>query len=677
MRFCPSCGAAVAPPEPSEEQRKIVSVLFADLVGFTSTSEQADPEDMREILASYFADTKAVIERYGGVVEKFIGDAVMAVFGAPVSRGDDAERAVRAALEIPAVIAALDARTPGFDLQVRAAVNTGETMVAIGPSGNDEVLVVGDVVNTASRLQSAAPPGRVVVGDATYRATVRAIGYEPIEPISAKGKREPVPAWLAVEPIAPLSGFASTSPLVGRSDEMSLLVDVWERAVGHRNVHLVTVLGEPGIGKSRLAFELSERVKASGGRAWDVRELPYTQSSGYEGFGQLVKDVSGTHSSDVEARSKLDRSLTDLGIVDPDLLQLLSTFVGETENPAVGRSAMFDAARRWIEALARQQPTLLVLEDIHWAHASALDLIESIASRARDAPMMLLALARPELLDVRPGWGGGLTASTTFRLDPLSPEQAHVLAARWMGEADETLIGRVETVAAGNPLFIEEMAVWSREVATDTSELPTTVKAMIAARLDALPSEERHVLYDASVVGKEFWLGSLQRSDTDVERLGSILESLQDRDLIREEQHSSIHGDREYTFRHILIRDVAYATLTKAARRDRHEAVARFIEGSAFDSDKVDAILAYHWKEGGDTERAVSYLLSAAEQAGSGWAYVEAMELYEQALNLIPRDDERRREIGIKRGVAGVRYEHAVGEERQLRRAASDPSARS
>ena len=618
-----------------------------------------------------------MIERYGGVVEKFIGDAVMAVFGAPVSRGDDAERAVRAALEIPKVIADLDARTPGFHLQVRAAVNTGETMVAIGPAGQDEALVVGDAVNTASRLQSAAPPGRVVVGDATYRATSRSIGYEPLEPITAKGKREPITAWLAVEPLSPLSGFVSMSPLVGRDTEMDLLHGVWERAVGHRNIHLVTVLGEPGIGKSRIAFELTERVKASGGRVWDVRELPYTQSSGYEGFGQLVKDVSGIHSSDVEARSKLDRSLKELGIVDSDLLRLLSTFVGATENPDVGRSAMFDAARRWIEALARQQPTLLVLEDIHWAHASALDLIESLASRARDTPMMLLALARPELLDVRPGWGGGLMSSTTFRLDPLSPDQAHQLAVRWMGDADEELVGRVETMAAGNPLFIEEMAVWSREVTASAGELPTTVKAMIAARLDALPSDERHVLYDASVVGKEFWTGSLQRSGTDPERLASILESLQDRELIREEPSSTIEGDHEYAFRHMLIRDVAYATLTKGSRRERHEAVARFIEGAAFDSDKVDAILAYHWKEAGDTERAIGYLLSAAEHAGSGWAYVEAVELYEEALGLLPRDDERRREIGIKRGMAFVRYEHAVMEEQQLRRAASDPRATS
>ncbi len=669
----------MAPAEPSEEQRKIVSVLFADLVGFTSTSESVDHEDMRRILADYFAGSKATIERYGGVVEKFIGDAVVGVFGAPVSRGDDAERAVRAALGIPQMIADLDTRTPGVDLQVRVAVNTGETMVAVDPLGQDEVLVVGDVVNTASRLQSAAPPGRVLVGEATYHATSRAISYEPVEPISAKGKRDPVPAWLAVEPVGALSAPLAGSSFVGRQDELDLLEGVWERATRQRSPHLVTILGEPGIGKSRIALELAERVKASGGQVWDVRELPYAQSSGYEGFGQWVKDVAGIYGSDTDAqaRSKLDASLVELGIADPEVAQLLSVFVGAGEGPAAARTAMFDAARRWVEALARQQPTLVVLEDIHWAHASALDLIESLASRTRDAPLVLLALARPELLDVRSGWGGGLMASTAIRLDPLPPDQAHALVARWIGDADEDLVRRVETAAAGNPLFIEEMAVWSRETGTDAAELPTTVKAMIAARLDALPSDERRVLYDASVVGKEFWPGPLRRAGVTDERLEELLGSLEDRDLIRRESNSAIEGQHEYAFRHILIRDVAYATLPKGSRRERHEAVAHFIEESAFDSDTVDAILAFHWREAGENERAIGYLLSAAEQAEGGWACVEAVELYEEALALLPRDDARRRMIGIKRAVAGARYDHAVAEERQLRRATSDPSATS
>ena len=677
MRFCPSCGANVTQVS-ADEQRKVVSVLFADLVGHTSRSDGADPEDVRDVLREYYRAVRATIERYGGVVEKFIGDAVMAVFGTPVARGDDAERAVRAALAIPKIIEQLNETSSYPDLEIHMAVNTGEAVVTIEPGSPDgELLVAGDVVNTASRLQSAAPPGQVLIGEETFRATRRAIRSEPVPPVSAKGKREPVPAWMAIEALVPLAVRPAQMTFIGRDSESGLIRDIWSRAVTERRPHLVTILGEAGIGKTRLAEEISFDVKASGGQAFHVRELPYEQSSGYETFVQLIREVAGIFESDASpvAMSKLEASLDRLGLEDPALVQLLSVFVRTPEAVADDRRSLFEAARRYVEALASAGGTLIVFEDVHWAHPSTLDLITSLAGRAREVPVLFLALSRPELLDLRPAWGGGLSSSTTMRLEPLPSAAAHWLAAGLVGEGQSELAERIETAASGNPLFIEEMAAWMLERDGGSDDLPTTVRAMIAARLDVLPREERDVLFDASVVGKVFWMGPLASLRADDGDLDEILGSLERRDLIRMERTSSVEGDREYAFRHILIRDVAYATIPRRARRDRHEAVARYIEDSAPDTSAVATILAYHWREAGDTERAVTYLLTAAERAEQAWAYPEAVELYEDALSLFPKDDdERRRSIGLRRTVAGIRHEHTVMEEEQLKRLAGDGS---
>ncbi|TMK21017.1 MAG: hypothetical protein E6G65_05760 [Actinobacteria bacterium] len=676
VRYCPSCGANVTHVS-ADEQRKVVSVLFADLVGHTSRSDGADPEDVRDVLREYYRAVKATIERFGGVVEKFIGDAVMAVFGSPVARGDDAERAVRAALAIPRIIEQLNASSPHPDLEIHMAVNTGEAVVTIDPGSPDgDLLVAGDVVNTASRLQGAAPPGRVLIGEETFRATRRVIRSEPVPAVAAKGKREPIPAWVAIEALVPLAVRPAQMPFVGRDGESGLVRDIWSRAVAERRPHLVTILGEAGIGKTRLAEEFSFDVKETGGQAFHVRELPYEQSSGYETFVQLVHEVAGIFESDPNpvAMAKLEASLDHLGLADPALVQLLSVFARTPEAVADDRRSLFEAARRYVEALASTTGTLIVFEDVHWAHPSTLDLITSLAGRARDAPIVFLALARPELLDLRPAWGGGLSSSTTMRLEPLPAASAHWLAAGLVGEEPE-IAQRIELAASGNPLFIEEMAAWMLERDGTDDELPTTVRAMIAARLDALPREERDVVFDASVVGKVFWAGPLASLRPDQGDLDEILGSLERRDLIRMERASAVEGDREYTFRHMLIRDVAYATIPRRARRERHEAVARYVEEAAPDTAAVAAILAYHWREAGDPERAVTYLLVAAERAEQAWAYPEAVALYEDALGLIPRDDDRRRSIGLRRTVAGIRHEHTVMEEEQLKRLAADGSA--
>jgi class 3 adenylate cyclase len=655
----------------------VISVVFADLVGYTARSEVADAEDIRELLERYYGRVSAEIERFGGTVEKFIGDAVMAVFGAPVARGDDAERAVRAALQIPIAIDALNAETPDAGLRVRVGVNTGEAVVELDASSEGTAIVVGDMVNTASRLQSAAPVGRVLVGEETYRLTLRAIHYEAIDPVVAKNKREPVPAWLAVEPVAGFAQRPPKTPFLGRVNELDLLDDVWERVIGGRRAHLVTILGDPGIGKSRLALELASRVQEAGGRTFQVRELPYAQSAGYEAFGQLVKDVAGIFELDTEgvASEKLVRTLDRLGLDDRESVERLSVFVGTGDEPAEGRREVFDAARGFVEALAREQPTLLVFDDIHWAHPSMLDLIDSLAARMREAPILVLCLARTELLDTRPMWGGGQASSFTIRLDPLAADDAHALAANLTTSLADDVAVQIETTSGGNPLFIEELSAWVTE-GGDRTALPNTVRAMIAARLDALPREERALVNDAAVVGKVFWRGVLGGLGAGGDDLDAALDSLQSRDVIRSEASSKVEGDREYTFRHILIRDVAYSTLTRSARRERHEAVATFFERRLPETDSLSAILAYHWKEAGDTERAVNYLLSAAERAELAWANAEAVALYEEALSLIPRDNEaRRRTIGLRRGVAWSRYEHSTMDEQSLRRTTREDPA--
>jgi class 3 adenylate cyclase len=665
VRFCPSCGAPVVPESPTQEQRRVVSVLFADLVDFTARSQDADPEDVRDTLRRYHGGVKETIERFGGVVEKFIGDAVMAVFGAPVSRGDDAERAVRAALEIPNTIEELNRAIPELNLAVRVAVNTGETVVTLGARpAEGEAMVSGDVVNTAARLQSGATAGGILVGEGTYLATRRTIRYEPAPPVVAKGKREPVPAWI---PLGPVEGEIerTDTPMLGRAREVELLRGVWDRAVSERRTHIVTVLGEPGIGKSRLAFEFAATLPGAGGRALVVRELPYELSAGYGGFGQLVKSVADIYETDTgeSSRAKLAAGLERLGLTGGSTFELLSVFTGAGQEAAQDRRALFDAARQFVEAIGRERPTLIVYEDIHSAHPSSLDLIQFLAARTKDAPLVFLAMARPELLDLRPDWGGGMPSSTSIRLEPLSEDDAHKLATSILSTARPDVGARIEAIAEGNPLFLEELSTWVAEGGVSDQGLPTTVRAMIAARLDALPPPERDVLYDASVVGKVFWRGALERLRPERESLAETLDSLEARDLIRSDASSRLEGDAQFEFRHILIRDVAYATLPKVARRTRHEAVARFIEEEVHNPEGAAAIAAHHWREAGEPARAVDWLLVAASMAEKSWATNEAVQLYDTAVALVPPEDEaRRRAVGTKRAVAALRFQHYVND---------------
>jgi class 3 adenylate cyclase/tetratricopeptide (TPR) repeat protein len=664
-RFCSSCGAPLGEVAAAQEERKLVSVLFIDLVGSTARADKADPEDVRDELQIYHQEAKQCIEEYGGLLEKFIGDAVMAVFGAPVSHGDDAERAVRAGLRALEGIERLN-RERGLDLAARAAVNTGEALVSVEHARTGGALATGDVINTASRLQNAAPPGRLIVGEDTYRGTRHAIRYEELDAIDAKGKSEAVAAWLAVEPSAgPADRPHGAAPLIGRDRELELLRSFWRRAVDERRPHLVTLLGPPGIGKSRLCREFTAFVGTGNGRVVRGRCLPYEERSSYQAFARLVRDAAGALGSDSPdvARTKLEAQVETLLPEDEcaDTLRFLLLLLGLAPDDEVrdGR-LLFFAARRFVECMSLEQPTVFLFEDMHWADGSELELLTYLGQFVRESPATLLATARPELLDTHPSWGSGLGAQTMIPLEPLTPDEAQALAATLLGTtgADPE---RLADVAGGNPLFLEELAASVAEFGA-SNELPVTVREAIAARIDALPSNARDALLSAAVIGRTFWHGVLAgiapRIDVD-----EALHTLEARDFVRRDPTSQLAGDAQYAFKHMLIREVAYSTVPRAPRRELHAAVARHIE-EALVSETLSAILAYHWRAAGEPSRAIPYLLLAADRARRSWARGAVIDLYTRAFELAD-DEELRRKIRLQRGLALVElgeYADAVEE---------------
>ena len=660
-KFCNACGATLSEPGRTGEERRIVSVLFVDLVGFTSQAEKLDPEDVRDILTPYYERVRAELQRFGGSVEKFVGDAVMGVFGAPTAYGDDPERAVRAAFAVRDW-----AEQDG--LQVRIAVNTGEAIVELeARPGHGEAMIAGDVVNTAARLQSAAPVGAVLVGDETYTATRGSIEYRPSQPVKAKGKEAPVRAWLAVRATSAVGERPATPvPMIGRDRELAVLTGIWGRVAEEGRAHFATVFGPAGIGKSRLALELSELVAAQGGRVIRGRSTPYGASSPYSAFGQQVKQIAGIFDSDdpAEARTKLAAGVAELAgpAAAEEHAPHLAMLVGlETESQVADRETLFFSARVVVESIALNGPTLLLYEDIHWADASLLDLLETFAARVRDVPILFVALARPELLTDRPGWGGGLPAYTAVPLDPLTATSSRDLATQLLTHSSLSNEGAsaIAETAEGNPLFIEELSASLAERSTsDAHHLPTTVRAIIAARLDSLPPDERSVLVDASVVGRVFWRGALSEISPR-DDLSALLGSLETRDLIRREAVSRIRGDQQFGFKHGLIHDVAYQTLPRAGRKSRHASVARFLEATTAVGQSHEA-LAHHWREAGEPERAVDELVAAAEQAGRGWAKGHALALYTQALELVPDDEARRRSIRLRQVVTAQAFQHIL-----------------
>jgi class 3 adenylate cyclase len=645
-RFCLACGTSLSTDAPPGVERRIVTVIFVDLVGFTARAERLDPEEVQAVLNPYHERVRREIESFGGVVEKFIGDAVMGLFGATLAHGDDAERAVRAALVVRDSVGEL----AGGDLQIRIAVNTGEAVVSLGARpAFGESMVAGDVVNTAARLQAAAPVNGIVVGEETYRETRGTIEYEATEPVVAKGKERPVQAWIAVRALTgvgerPLTG----STIVGRESELSLLRMFWERASSDKQPHLVSIFGSAGVGKSTIAAEFTRIATEGGARAVRGRSLPYRESGTYGSFAsQLMQlcDVFESDSAQVVA-DKLRGRTTELlanADADPDLIAgHLGVIVGiDAGNEASDRDALFSSARHFLEGAAREQPTVLVFEDIHWADANMLDLIETLATRVRALPLLMLTLSRPELHDTRGGWANGISAYTALTLSPLGEQHARELAVRRLGDTHR--VDEVIRVAEGNPLFIEQLAATIGETASGT--LPTSVRALVAARLDALPRAERALLIDASVVGKVFWEGALRAMIPDTGELTHLLEELERRDLVRREAASMIEGEQQFAFTHVLIRDVAYDLLPRADRARRHALVAEFFERSTGTSREAIGALAHHWRDAGDHERAVEQLVRAAEQAERGWAKDHAALLYREALALVATEDVEQRSV--------------------------------
>ncbi len=641
-RFCLSCGKPLAEAPPSAEERRVVSVVFVDLVGFTSRAEAMDPEDVRAILAPYYDRVRAELESFGGVVEKFIGDAVMAVFGAPTTYGDDPERAVRAALAARDAVIGSANGDSDTDLAVRVAVNTGDALVYLGARPDTgEGMVAGDVVNTASRLQQFAPVNGVIVGADTYRCTRHVISYESLPSVSAKGKAEPLEVWLALDTLTQPGDRPSTgTPFVGRRHELSMLAHTWARAMVDNRPQLVTIFGPPGVGKTRLGLEFAEVVTETGGRTLRGRSLPYRESSAYGAFAAQVKQLADIYESDAHdvAMKKLKEVVEPLLASTDTAAQAvdhLAVILGYTPVQEIAdRESLFLSVRLFVEALAREQATVLVFEDIHWADSSLLQLIEQLASLLHDLPLLLLTTARPELLDVRPAWGHGLWSYMAVPLEPLPTEDARELARALLTAyaTDEVRISGLAETAEGNPLFIEQLAAALSERAGGEKGLPTTIRGIVAARLDALPPAERSVLLAASVAGRVFWPGALTRMVSDVS-LPEILAALESRDLIRRDQSSLIKTEQQYSFKHTLIRDASYETLPRKKRQEMHTEVAEFLEGAvAHEGEAASAALARHWRAAGRPDRALQYLVAAADQAFRGWAKGHAFELYGEAL---------------------------------------------
>ena len=663
-KFCSECAASMRETlAPAREERKVVTVLFADLVGFTARSEQLDPEDVRAFLNPYYIRLRTELERYGGTVEKFIGDAVMALFGAPVAHEDDPERAVRAALAIRDWMVAQDGEFP-----LRIGVNTGEVLVALGARpAQGEGMASGDVVNTTARLQTAAPVNGILVGEMTYRATSHVIRYRPADAVTAKGKALPVPAWEALEARSRHGvdvGATSRTPLAGRVREFGVLKDALQRAEDDRSVHLVTLAGVPGIGKSRLVAELFRTIQERPRErlAWrQGRSLPYGEGITFSALSEMVKAQAGILETDTsaEAETKLRASVAEL-MSDPSdarwverhLRPLAGLSVAEADSTGGRREESFAAWTRFFAALAEVGPLVLVFEDLHWADDNMLDFVEHIAGWSAGGPLLVLCTARPELLERRTSWGGGMRNSTTLWLTALSDEETSALITSLPDGPVMTAATRRILLdrAGGNPLYAEQFVrVLEERGDGDAMMLPETVQGIIAARLDALPEAEKRLLQSAAVIGKVFWLGAVtQVGGAEPQTAEKQLHALERKDFVLRAPHSSLANESEYSYLHVLVRDVAYGQIPRAQRAEQHLLAAEWLSSLGRVEDNAEMV-AHHYRVAIDLRRATgqpisnalaqrarSSLRDAGDRAYGLDAYDSASDFYEAALELAP-----------------------------------------
>jgi class 3 adenylate cyclase/tetratricopeptide (TPR) repeat protein len=624
-RFCDSCGVPLAETAPAREVRKVVTVLFCDVSGSTALGERIDPESLRRVMSRYFETAKAIVERHGGTVEKFIGDAVMAVFGVPTVHEDDALRAVRASAELRGGLAGLNEeleRDYGTRLELRMGVNTGEVV-----TGTEERLATGDAVNVAARLEQAAQPGEVLLGIETYRLVRDAVAAEEAPSVVAKGKSEPLTAHRLVSVRAEAPERRHEAPMIGRGRQRELLEGAFANVVSERSCHLFTILGAAGVGKSRLAQEFLGGVDATvvGGRC-----LSYGEGISYWPVTEVLKQL----------------------VPDGEVAGPLASILGD-EAAASSPAEIAWAFRKLLESRAAERPLVVVFDDLHWGEPTFLDLVEHVADLSRDAPILLLCMARPELLDERPTWGGGKLNASNVLLEPLAPDETVELIAALSESVSEELRGRILDAAGGNPLFVEEMLAIAEE--GGEVAVPPTIQALLAARLDQLDPAERDVLERGAVEGQVFHRGAVLALAPGQQVDGQLI-GLVRKDLVRPER-ALLPDDDAYRFRHLLIRDTAYDALPKATRAELHERFASWLEEHGADLVELDEILGYHLEQAyryraelGPLDpaaaelahRAATRLLASGDRALERGDTSATVGLLTRATDLMPTEDPRR-----------------------------------
>jgi class 3 adenylate cyclase len=662
-RFCPSCGATANAQLPSAEERKLATVLFADLVGSTALGGSQDPERTRATLDRFYEAMAAEIERAGGTVEKFAGDAVMAAFGAPAALEDHAERTLHAALAMRHRLQTLF----GGQLSLRFGVNTGDVVVGRPREGSS--FVTGDAVNVAARLEEAAAPGEILVGERTAFLVRGAFELGAPRRVEAKGKDGGVvgiPLLRALTLMRPRGVGGLQRAFVGRDGELDLLLATYARTVEQRGPHMVTLMGDAGVGKTRLVRELWERL---GGKVPEPlrrtgRCLAYGHGITYWALGEILKEHLGILESDPPetVRARLGARAI-LGLA-------LGIDTAGDLHPLAARDHMHDAWVELFDELAAERPVVLLVEDLHWAEEPLLDLLERLL-RDVDGPLFMIGTARPELLDTRPSWSGGLRNASQLWLEPLRAEHtAELIDGLLAAEVPERLRDVIVERAEGNPFFVEELIAalidrgvlerhdgeWRASDLPDEFELPDTVQAVVAARMDLLPFREKTALQAAAIAGRTFWEGPL------VELLEGVrpdLELLETHDFLRRRSGSSMEGEREWAFKHAVTREVAYASLPKARRARLHAAFAGWLERLGGGRDEYASLLAHHYAEAVRPEdadlawreeheelarlqrHAVQWLRRAADLAILRYELDEGIALLERALELEPEANER------------------------------------
>ena len=562
-------------------ERKLATVLFVDLVDSTSLVSASDPEVVRRRVTQFFDSVSGSIERHGGTVEKFAGDAVMAAFGVPQAHEDDSERAVRAALEILGTV-------DDLNLEARIGIEAGEVVTGAG----DSTFATGEAVNLAARLQQVAEPGQILLGPAAHRLTLGRIEVDDIGPVEVRGRQEPIWVWQAIGADGRAPARVPVTPLVGRDHELELLENTFARATRDRRAHLVTIYGEPGVGKSRLANEFLASLE--GTTVLHGRCLPYGESITYWPLAEMVKgaaDIADDDPIDV-AIEKLRECCPADAVAE---LIGLATGVLEAVHGERSQQEISWAAREWAQLMAQTQPMILVFEDIHWAEEPLLELIEHMTAWVRDGSLMIVCLARPDLLDVRSDWGGGRVRATSIELEPLTAADSETLidALSEDGAVSHETRRKLLEKTGGNPLFLEEVMLDVAECGEEmaTARIPDTIQALIASRIDRLDAASKALLQHASVIGRTFWAGAVEYLAS-AESLDDVIEDLLLRDLVVGESRSSLSNETAYRFKHVLIRDVAYASLTKSARAKNHSRFAEWLRKRG--ADELVEIRAHH-----------------------------------------------------------------------------------